>query len=155
MQINETSFDFVKLRGEELYKSFEPLRCPYFNELVYFNTQGLKHLKYKSDSIDRLTQDQYMRFKLLHLAPIILKLTRTLQGFSSRKGFERVRHSGKTQWIAVERRYFEFIAIIDSVRVRVIMKQIDGGQLFFWSLIPYWNGAGENKIMDFGNPEED
>ncbi len=155
MQINETSFDFVKLRGEELYKGFERINCPYFNELVYFNAQGLDHLIYKRTDKERLEQDCRMRFKLLYLAPVILRLTRTLQGFSCRKGFERVRRNGVIKHIAVERRYYEFIAIIDSVRVRIIVKQVDSGQFMFWSIIPFWNRVGESKRIDFGDPEED
>jgi len=155
MQIDGEKFDFIKVRGEELYKSFEPIKCPYFNELVHFNAQGLDHLNYKRTDRERHEQDRYMRFKLLHLAPVILKLTRTLQGFSSRNGFERVRRNGLNKSIAVERRYYEFIAIIDLVRVRIIVKQIDNGPLMFWSIIPFWNRVGENRRMNFGDPEED
>lgn len=156
MPINLENFEYIKTRGEELYKSFEPAKCPYFNELVYFNVAGLKHLKYKRDGIDRLPQDQYMRFKLLYLVPEVIKLSRTVQGMSSRKGFERIRGNNIREWTVVDRTYFEFIAILDNVRVRVIVKQIHGGQLNFWSIIPYWGGGAQgHRTHHFGNPEED
>jgi len=52
--------------------------------------------------------------------------------------------------------FYEFVAILDEIRVRVIVKQIDGGQYIFWSIIPYWGGGvvGE-RTYHFGNPEED
>lgn len=155
MTINQESFDFIKSRGEELYKSFKPVKCPYFNDLVYFNWQGLRHLKFKGDRSERLPQDQRMRFKLLYLAPTLLKLTRTVQGVCVRKGFERVRRNSKTQIIAVERKYYEFIAVLDGVRIRVIVKQVDTGDLLFWSIIPYWSFDGADRVIAFGNSEED
>lgn len=155
MTISLENFEYIKARGEELYKSFEPVKCPYFNELVYFNLQGLQHLKLRKSGVERIAQDQHMRFKLLHLAPLILKITRTLQGHSVRKGFERLRSNNKTTWVVVERNYYEFIAIVDGIRVRVVVKKIDDGQLYFWSIIPYWTGDAKKRFMHFGNPEED
>ncbi len=149
------NFEFIKTRAEELYKSFAPVRCPYFNALVHFNAQGLKHLKFKGDAVERVAQDQYMRYKLLHLAPLILKRSGTIQAISCRQGFEYVRRNNKTELIAVQRIYHEFIAVIDDVRVRVIVKQVNSGELCFWSIIPYWKSDGKNRLLGFGNPEAD
>lgn len=155
MKINLDNFDFVKSYSEELYKSFEPVRCPYFNELVYFTGQGLKHLKFKGERLERLLQDQYMRFKLLPMAPLVLKRSGTVQAVSSRQGFEFVRRNNKTESFVVQRMYYEFVAVVEDVRVRIIVKQIDGGQLFFWSIIPYWKMEGEIRAFHLGNPEND
>jgi len=156
MKINVDNFDFVCVEGEKLYKSFVPIKCPYFSDFVYFNAEGLAHLKFKGRHNERLIQDQYMRFKLLHLAPHVLKLSRTLQGMSVRNGFESVRCNGVTKLVAVNRKYFEFIAIIDDLRARIIVKQINDGQLQFWSIIPYWGGGfGRERIFYYGNPDED
>lgn len=53
--------------------------------------------------------------------------------------------------------YYEFIAVMKQNRVRVIIKQIDGGQKFFWSIVPFWgmNTETMNRILHEGEPEED
>lgn len=155
MKINVENFDFVKSRGEELYKSFAPVKCPYFNALIYFNAYGLEHLKFKERRVERLPQDQYMRFKLLYLAPLILKRSGTVQGISRRQGFESVRCNNKSAFVAVNRVYYEFIAIVDEVRVRLIVKRINDGELYFWSIIPYWKGSEGVRQLGFGEPEHD
>ena len=77
--MNLDDFEEVKLLGEKYYKSLNDIYSPYFKESVKFNTQALEHLKFKKRGKARLEQDQYMRFKLLHLAPVIIELSRTLQ----------------------------------------------------------------------------
>lgn len=155
MKINVDNFDFVKSRGEELYKSFAPVKCPYFNEFVYFNAYGLEHLKFKERRVERLPQDQFMRFKLLYLAPLILKRSGTVQGISCRQGFETVRHNNKNTSVAVNRTYYEFVAIEDQIRVRIIIKRINDNDLYFWSIIPFWKGTGEARQLGLGEPEKD
>ncbi len=53
--------------------------------------------------------------------------------------------------------YYEFIAILKNVRVKVIVKQIDDNQKFFWSIIPFWgvNKETKRRKMHGGNPAED
>jgi hypothetical protein len=138
MTIDLENFDFVKSRGEELYKSFEPVRCPYFDDLVYFTAEGLEHLKYKRHNRDRLKQDQYMRFKLLHLAPQILKLSRTVQGIMRINTVEHDRINHRWQSSVRASVFYEFIAVIDGVRVRIIVKCVEQGKNIFWSIIPLW-----------------
>ena len=56
--------------------------------------------------------------------------------------------------------YYEFIAVMEShgskVRFRIIVKQIEGAEKHFLSIIPHW-GTDEsgNRILHSGNPEED
>jgi hypothetical protein len=56
-------------------------------------------------------------------------------------------------------RYYGFIAIVNNALVKIIVKQVDSGQMNFHSLIPKWrtkNQDGEKKrITHSGNPEED
>ena len=44
-----------------------------------------------------------------------------------------------------------------KVRVKVIVKQIDGGEKFFLSIIPFWGVDKKtgNRVMHTGNPEND
>lgn len=155
MTFTKEQFDAIKSRGVELYKSFTPVRCPYFNDFVYFNAQGLEHLKFKRRGVQRIPQDQYMRFKLLHLVPIVIRLSRTLQGRSSRNGFEPAHTNGRATWITAHKIYYEFIAILDEVRIRVIVKRVNE-RLEFWSVIPYWKESVDHeRTFDFGNAAED
>jgi hypothetical protein len=153
----EEQFKKEKEKGEKLYKSIGEIYCPYFKEKVSFGTQGLEHLKFKRRDKARLEQDQYMRFKLLCIVPEILKLSHTLQGISETKKFERIRIHNRTDNILKSVSYYEFIAVIKRNRIRIIIKQIDGGQKFFWSLIPFWkmNEETMNRVLCEGIPEED
>jgi hypothetical protein len=57
-------------------------------------------------------------------------------------------------------RYWGIIAIIDSRKIKVILRQIgDGGAMHFWSIVPAWT---TNKYRDAkfyttmkGSPDED
>ncbi|MEK7463019.1 MAG: hypothetical protein AAB621_01480 [Patescibacteria group bacterium] len=150
-------FDEVIIKGEETYKTFSPIRCPYLESEVHFNAQGLEHLKFKRRGQARSLHDQHMRFKLLKLAPDVLKLSRTVQGIWETKHFERVRVHSRTDTILKPVIYYEFIAILNRIRIKVVVKQIDNGEKFFWSIIPFWgmNKETKKRKMHGGNPEED
>lgn len=157
MVININDFNEVSQRGEDLYKSMGEIYCPYFKEKISFNAKGLEHLKFKRHEKARLEKDQYMRFKLISLAPEVLKLSHTLQGIYETKKFERTRMHSRTELVLKVVNYYEFIAVIKRNRVKVIVKQIDNGEKFFWSLIPFW-GMNEDtmtRIFHDGFPEED
>ncbi len=53
--------------------------------------------------------------------------------------------------------YYEFIAVLKRNRVRIIVKQIENGQKFFWSIVPFWgmNEETMTRILHDGVPEED
>jgi len=151
------NFDEVRIKGEELYKTLEPVQCPYFKEKVYFNAQGLEHLKFKQRNGARNRQDQYMRFKMLRFAPEVLRLSQTVQGIFHTKHLERVRINSRTDTIMKEVSYYEFVAVVEKVRVKVIVKQIENRQLLFWSIIPFWgiNKDTKQRKLYVGDPEND
>jgi hypothetical protein len=98
-----------------------------------------------------------MRFKLIHLAPEVVKLSHTLQGILETKRFEKIKMHSRMDTILKPVNYYEFMALIKRNRVKVIIKQIDGGQRFFWSIIPFWgmNQETMSRIFHSGTPEED
>lgn len=151
------NFDEIVAQGEEMYKTFSSIRCPYLESEVHFNAQGLEHLKFKRPRQARSRHDQYMRFKLLKLAPDVLKLSRTVQGIWETKHFERVRVHNRTDIVLKPVVYYEFVAILNRIRIKVVVKQIDSGEKFFWSIIPFWgmNKETKKRKMHSGNPEED
>jgi len=154
---DDQDFERVRTDAEEFYETIGEIHCPYFGEKVAFNSSGLKHLKFKSDKVARARSEQYVRLKLLTLAPKVLFWSRTVQGIWETKHFERIRIHSRTDTILKSVSYYEFIAVLDSTRVKVIVKQIEDGQGFFWSIIPYWkiDSLNSRRILHSGSPEND
>jgi hypothetical protein len=157
MKNNIEDLEKVRSDAEKLYKALKPVYCPYLKNKIHFNTQGLEHIKFKQRGRARSPQDQYMRLKLVHLVPEVLRMSHTLQGTLENKQFERTRINSRTEDILKPVNYYEFIAVIKRNRIKVIIKQIDNGELFFWSLIPFWgmNEVTMSRILYDGLPEED
>jgi hypothetical protein len=157
MALNLENFEQVKQKGEEFYRTLTDVYCPYFKDKVHFNAQGLEHLKFKRHAKARSQQDQYMRFKLLHLAPAVLRASGTLQGCLEAKTFERVRVHSRTDTVLKEVEYSEFVAVLENVRVKIIVKRIGQGPRYFWSLIPHWgrDRLTQRRKLHAGTPEED
>lgn len=150
------NFEEVKQKGEAFYRLLQSVYCPYFKDAVHFTTEGLEHIKFKKRNVARPRQDQYMRFKLLKVVPIVLSNSRTVQGIMETKGFEKVRKHSRTEIILQPITFYEFIAVIDSIRVKVIVKQIDTRPYTFWSIIPFWGASPDNKRrLHSGNLQED
>lgn len=154
---DEDDFVEVEKKAEEFYTSIPEVYCPYFSEKIAFNSAGFKHLKFKSDQVARSRSEQYARLKLLTLAPQVLSLSRTVQGISHTKHFERIRMHSRTDTILKPVSYYEFIAVLENVRVKVVVKQIDSGQKFFWSIIPFWkiDLMNSRRVLYSGNLEQD
>ncbi len=153
-----TDEEFQKVRGaaETFYKTVGSVRCPYFNETINFNAEGIEHLKFKTWNRARERRDQFMRLKLIKLAPDVIRNSRTLQGFWQTKLPVRRKRHGVWESVYTDTTYYEFIAVLDQKRVKVIVKQFVGGEKFFWTMIPYWRTNKFNKrILHDGNPETD
>jgi hypothetical protein len=153
-------FQAVKNAGEVLYKSVSSVRCPYFNEDIIFNAKGWRHLTFKNDRQARLQSDQYARLKLFHLAPEVLKKSHTIQGVWKTRIFEQLKTNATNNlWAKILKDvcFYEFIAVLGSIRMKVIIKQIHGGEKHFWSVIPFWgvDKITSKRILHGGNPEVD
>ena len=157
LKFSKDEFEKVKSSGESFYKSIGEVYCPYFKEKIAFNSQGLEHLKFKQREKARYEQDQYMRFKLISLAPEVLKISSSVQGIWATKRFEYIKVNKK--WASILRNvtYYEFIAVLKRNRVKIIVKQLENGKKIFWSIIPFWrmNKETMTRILHDGNPEED
>lgn len=161
MQFTPDKFNKIKQGAEDFYGKIGAVYCPYFSEKINFNTKGLEHLIFKSWNRTRPINDQFSRFRHLALAPEVIQKSKTLQGLWSTQKFERVKKKdGSWQQILKLTTYYEFIAVMEShgskIRVKVIVKQVAGGDKFFFSIIPFWgvNEQGE-RVMHSGNPESD
>lgn len=135
--INDEKINRSVEAGEALYKSIGNIYCPYFREKIAFNSQGLDHLKYKERDKKRHIRDQFVRFKLIRFASEIISKSHTLQGIFETNKFENIRISNRTDIILVAITYYEFIAVINKNRIKIIIKQIKDGEKFFWSIIPF------------------
>ena len=89
------------------------------------------------------------------LAQKIVVLSHTLQGFQERNELVPVKRNKWTHEMKVVN-YFEFVAVVGGVRVRVIVKQVENGEPHFWSIIPFWKMDMHGKrLIHNGNPCED
>lgn len=121
---------------EKYYKSIGKIFCPYFKEYVHFTDKGLEHLKFKSHFLPRTVKDSRVRMSLIPNAVRVLTITRTIQGVNSVMRFEnRFVHNRKEKALQLVK-YFEFIAVIDNKKIKVIIKQITGDHMTFLSVIP-------------------
>ena len=150
-------FEKVKQEAEKFYSSIGDVHCPYFEARVPFNSKGLKHLKFKSEKVARPRIDQYSRLKLIPLAPEVLKSSKTVQGIWQTKKFETQKTNSRWERVMKDVAYFEFIAVLKGVRLKVVVKEVSGGEKHFWSIIPFWGIDKNNhkRTLHSGNPEED
>ncbi|HAS85129.1 MAG TPA: hypothetical protein DCS23_03630 [Candidatus Yonathbacteria bacterium] len=156
LEFTDTEFEKIRGEAETLYKTFGAVHCPYFGEKINFNTDGLEHLKFKSWNRARSKSDQFMRLKLLRLAPETILNSKTLQGVFEDKLFVRKKKNKRWEKILTDVTYYEFVAVLERKRVKVIVKQVLGGEKFFWTLIPYWRTNDLHKrVLHDGNPELD
>src|ERR1700680_3305351 len=122
LAFTDDEFDSVRKNAEITYKSIGSIFCPYFQEKVHFNAEGLGHIKFKAWNKARSQRDQFMRLKLIRLAPEILKASRTLQGiWETKRPIRRKRH-GRWEAVFTTVSYYEFIAVVKDRRVKVIVK---------------------------------
>jgi hypothetical protein len=161
MNFTVDKFNEIKKEAEEFYNVLDSVYSPYFKENIHFNSKGFEHLIFKTWNRTRPIDDQFSRLRHLKLAPVVISQSKTLQGIWSTKKFERTKKKdGSWQQILKETTYYEFIAVMEShgsmIRVKIIVKQIAGGEKFFLSIIPFWgvDTRGE-RIMHSGDPEND
>ena len=158
-KFNFSNDNFIKIRdeAENFYKTIGFVYCPYFGEKIAFNAKGLKHLKFKSDRQARPYTEQYPRLKLLHLAPEVLKKSHTVQGIWKVKRFEAQKTNKRWEHVLKDVTYYEFIAVLKNVRVKVIVKEVWGGEKHFWSVIPFWgiDKEASKRILHSGDLEHD
>ena len=131
-------FEKVRREAEEQYQMLDDVLCPYLKTLVGFNAKGLDHIKMKSWNRARVTSDQYLRLKFLKWAPTIITLSHTLQEIKQTRSLERQKINSRWERRMISVTYYGFIAILHDVRVKVIVKEIEGSKPFFWSIIPFW-----------------
>ncbi len=160
MEISDDKFEKIKKEAENFYGAIVKVKCPYLTGDVHFNTEGFQHLLFKDWNTTRTRFEQYTRLRLIKLAPEIIKISHTLQEYDERQLFVRQKINSRWEKRLKTVRYYVFVAIIDFVRLKIVIKEIEGGVKFFYSLYPSWrvekDSNGNNKKIFFsGNLEID
>lgn len=155
-------FNQEKKKAEETYKKIDRVYCPFLNCKVNFNAKGLDHIKFKDWNKPRLISEQYLRLKFLKFAPLIVEKTCTLQEYNETKIFERRKRNSRWEKVMVPVKYYGFVAIMKyKIKVKVIVKELQGGQPYFWSIIPFWKSKKDpileltKKVFHDGDLERD
>ncbi len=141
-------FNKAKTDAEKFYKNIGKVYCPYLKDNVSFNTKGLDHIKFSGWNKTRLLKDQYIRLRLLQLAPKIIRESHTLQEFFKTIRQERRKINGVWEINFTETTFYGFVAVINKCRVKIIVKEISGGKKYFWSIIPFWKNRRYNDGMN-------
>jgi len=147
----------IKNKKIQEYKNIGNVYCPYFKENITFNSKGINHIFFKKYKKARSLNDQYTRLKFINFAPIIINKSHTLQEFRYEDKIERVKKNQIWTKEKVSIKYFGFIAIIKNIKLKIIIKKVNNGRLFFWSLIPFWKTKSKEgkikKVFYDGNLE--
>jgi hypothetical protein len=67
-----------------------------------------------------------------------------VQGIDKRRDFEKEKNNGEWRYAMKDIVFFEFIAVMANVRIKIIVKEVFGGEKHFWSVIPFWKIDKEN-----------
>jgi len=157
--ISDEQFQKIKEKAEADYRAKAEVRCPFLNDVVHFTSAGLEHVSLKAWNTPRSREEQYTRFRLLPLAAKVIEKSHTLQEYQEVKRFERFQSNSKWQKEMKLVRYYGFVAILNNVLIKVIVKEIEGRNKNFHSIIPRWrqemvNGQNTKKLYR-GDPEQD
>lgn len=158
IKVNEEKLNKIKQSSIQSYNEIGEIFCPYLKCKVAFNSKGIEHLKFKEKNKPRPPQEQYLRFKLLPLAKYIIERSDTLQEYFETRRFEKQKINSRWERRMVEVFYYGFVAIVNGARIKIIVKEVRGGNKFFYSIIPFWKNGKKNcekKILHAGNMEMD
>lgn len=159
LQFSEDNYIQTKEDARKLYSSYGSVKCAALDgQSVYFNSEGFNHLLYKNKR-ERNKKDQFMRLKVLDLAKKIIDITTTYQEYEEVLQNILVKVMKHKEYKSLPVKYWGFIAIIENKKLRVVIKQIRGSNLQFWSVAPFWTTTkhGDIQFMNYtvGNLEED
>jgi len=162
MEIDDKKFDQAKNEAKRCYEGLGQVKCPYLKEAVHFNSEGFEHLLNKSWNRGRSKVEQYTRCRLLPKVVEIIRKSHTVQEYDERKIFVRQKINSRWEQRLKSVEYFVFIALLveHKIRFKIIIKQIEGGQPFFWSVYPSWReereeNGNKKKVFYSGNLDED
>jgi len=162
MEFDIEKFEKVKKEAKKYYDKLGTVMCPYLKVNIHFNEEGFGHLLSKSWNRGRSLSEQYTRLKIFPKVIEIIRIAHTLQEFDERKIFVRQKINSRWEKRLKTVKYYVFVALLKEIgfRLKIIIKEIEGGQPFFWSVYPSWritkdNNGNKRKIFYSGNLEEE
>ena len=127
----------LKARAEAIFQENKLIMCPFFEQEITLNSDGLHHLQFSARR-ERSKEEQILKFKLLPLALKVIKKTGTVQEYRKElipigKKSER---DGLRATKLVQSWGFESIVGKDmEIKIRAIVRQVGDGKLVFWSVM--------------------
>lgn len=150
--IDISQYKKIRTATEEYFKKFATLTCPAFQGYkIHFTSEGFNHLIFKGDRKERDKDVQIMKFKLFPKAVEIIRMSTTHQEYNEELITILKKKHKKTVYESTLAKYWGLVAIIDSFRVKVIIRQIGNGQKHFWSVIPAWTKSYYKEIKLISN----
>ncbi len=139
--------EYVESRFDEIKSVY----CPALESDVFFNSDGLHHLRYDCNRSERKKKAQLNKFRYFDDAVEIIKKTTTIQEYRSgicpvgkcdRSGFRKTK---TVEWFGL----FAIISILKRIRIMVVVRRIGegSGEYHFWSLIPYWKLSNNKRVV--------
>ncbi|MFA6446773.1 MAG: hypothetical protein WCW31_00760 [Patescibacteria group bacterium] len=161
-KIDLVRLEKAKANAKAIYAAHSKVSCPYLHEQVHFNNEGFEHLLTRTWNRGRSSVEQYTRLRLLPKAIEVIEKSHLIQEYKESQTIVRVNSNSSWSKRLKQVIYYVFIAVYpqSGLRIKVIVKQVEGGKPFFWSVYPSWrvekDGAGnDRKVFYSGNLEVD
>ncbi len=141
--------NYIELKTEKkkYYNSIKEIYSEALEANIYFNAKGFNHITFKNPRNIRTVPEQISRLKIFDTAVKLLKLANIYQEYEEVENLD----TKKTTY------YWGIIAIIDNIKIKVILRKIGNGQTHFWSVIPGYTSSEkrDQKFKIKGDPESD
>jgi len=145
--IDISKYEKIKEATENFYKKYNKLYSPFFDDQIYFTSEGFNHLVYKNARTERNRSVQIMKFQLFPKAIKVIELSSTVQEYDEMLTMVEKKMKKKKIKESKIVKYWGFVAIINKQRIKVIIRQIgENGKLHFWSVMPAWNSGQYRTI---------
>lgn len=102
------------------YKTYSPMLCLVIGERVVFGSAGFHHLRFRANGKERKFSEQMYKLGLLSLVRPTIRLAKDFS-YQNRGGIE----------------YWGLEAVVgrQNVKIRVILRKINGSSIHFWSVM--------------------
>lgn len=142
--MDSTAFEQLKAKTKQFYDSVDPIYCPALNMKVHFTSEGFNHLRY-SKKTERTIAVQGAKLRLVPQAKKLIEKTTTIQEYCD--GLEMIHRKRYKKMVkeSLMVQYWGFIAVIDGVRLKAVVRRVDNGKYMFWSVMPLWRSMKYDK----------
>ena len=148
MEHQPVSLTEIKDRTQKLFQDTKSIYCPFFQDRVVLNSDGLHHLQFSARR-ERNQAEQRLKFSLVPLGLKVIAKSGTIQeyrkemvaiGKKDSRGYEKMKQA----------EYWGLVAIVKdcSLKIRVVLRRIGDGNITFWSIMPYGQlGNGKKQRL--------